>query len=576
MRIPPSILGLLAVVPGLCVVGCSQTGGLRAVAPSDVKTTASVGDRSLPVVAGLPGEEARVADPAPGSRRAAGARISGRVYDEEGEPVRNAVVRLAMSGAAGGKLLHAVTDRSGAFTLRGVRPGSTYTVIAEYQGEQGMMTGRAEAEAPDVDLSIALHPRDAQPGQGGAVAAAPKRPRVRPVAQGDDLAFDPYEDEEPRARSRSARPIRPRLDARPEAFDAEPEGFDVEPTAPPSDAYDDDGENPLPPAREISQVSARVEGPSPDDEADAPRDLPANLIDDGREPAGPSPAAPARQERARPRWTDVAARADVVPLDEQVAQTNAVRQEAAPPAEPTPAVEPPPVAEPPPAAEPAPEQLAATEPAPATESEPESMPAPAPAATPAPTTAAARPASRPADLEARRKAPYCEYDADQRQVTSLAMLDINGKKVSLRDFDADLILLDFWGSWCAQCRPALDHMKALQSRLGGKKLQVVSIAYEKTPKETRAEKLAEVATAMGLNFPVLMTDFSDPCPVREALAVDVFPTMILLDREGRVLRRERGATPVTLGNIDRAIADHFERLNGPQYARREARGRATR
>jgi len=112
--------------------------------------------------------------------------------------------------------------------------------------------------------------------------------------------------------------------------------------------------------------------------------------------------------------------------------------------------------------------------------------------------------------------------------------------------------------------------------MGGKKLQVVSVAYEKTPKEGRPEKLAEVVRAMGLNFPVLMTDFSDPCPVREALAIDVFPTMILLDREGRILRRERGATPITLGNIDRAIADHLEREGRPQYARREARGRAAR
>lgn len=567
MRIPPSTLGLLALTAGL--VGCNQTGGFRAVAPSDVKTTASVGDQALPVVAGLPGEARRAADVTPQARRGT-ARISGRVYDEEGEPVRNAVVRLAMSGVSGGKLIHATTDRSGAFTLRDVRPGSTYTVIAEYQGEQGMMTGRASAEAPDTELTISLHPRDSIGSQGGAVAAAPSASRVRPVAradEADDSGFAPAE--EPAARPRASRAVRPRLAAQPEEFE-DPSPADSSPRAddPLDESFEEDGENPLPPAREISKVSAQSDDlPGTRAGGDgAPRSLPDNFIEGGRNSKRASGTEAPKEARARPTWSEIAtAEGTDVPLDEQVSQTNAFRREApAPVAATIPAEtipEPPAVAETEPPAVAEPESPKVVEPL-------QPAVASAPAVAPRPTG--------PADLNARRKAPYCDYDGDERQILRFAMLDIDGKKVSLDDFDADLILLDFWGSWCVQCGPALEHMKELQSRLGGKKLQVISIAYEKTAKEGRAQKLAEVARAMGLNFPVLMTDFSDPCPVREALAVDVFPTMILLDREGRILRRERGATAVTLGNIDRAIADHFERANKPQYARREPRGRATR
>ena len=50
----------------------------------------------------------------------------------------NAKVRLAVGSAAGGKVVSATTDRSGAFTLHGLRPGSSYTVIAEYQGDDGI------------------------------------------------------------------------------------------------------------------------------------------------------------------------------------------------------------------------------------------------------------------------------------------------------------------------------------------------------------------------------------------------------------------------------------------------------
>jgi len=540
LRHAASILGLIALGSGL--VGCGQTGGIRVATPSDVKTTATVGDKTFTVVSGLPDDDYQVAETEPGIRRSGEARISGRVYDEYGEPVRDAVVRLGMSGAAGGKLVHANTDRSGAFTLRGVRPGSNYTVIAEYQDDRGAMTGRADAMAPDVGVRVDLHPRDARPGREGAIAAAPKQPRVSSVARAegpDDAAFsDGYEDDEPRPPARSSRPIRPRLDAEPEGFDDEP--IDEAPEPPPArESFDDDGENPLPPAREISKVSARDDDSSGHEAEAEPRNLPENLIGGGREPAEPPPANPSRQRRARPTWSDVASLDANVPFDEQVAQTSVVRDRvAAPSPEPGPA--------------PAPRQLAKTS-----------------------TTPLGRPAA-PADIEARRRAPYCDYDVDQRRVTSFAMLDVSGRKVSLNDFDADLILLDFWGSWCAQCRPALEHAKELQAEFGGGKLQVVSVAYEKTPTAERVAKLADVVHTMRLNFPVLMTDFSDPCPIREALAIDVFPTMILLDREGRVLRRERGATPTTLANIDRAIADHLERQGHPRAARREVVGRTTR
>jgi hypothetical protein len=41
--------------------------------------------------------------------------------------------------------------------------------------------------------------------------------------------------------------------------------------------------------------------------------------------------------------------------------------------------------------------------------------------------------------------------------------------------------------------------------------------------------------------------------VQEALQIQFYPTMILLDRDGKLLAREQGATEVTMARIDRAI-----------------------
>ena len=133
MRSFPLILCLLSLV--FVVSGCSQTGALRSSKSSDVRTVASVGDKPLPIVAGEPGtgplrvETEEIDRPEP-----KGSRISGRVYDERGKPVPDVKVRLAVGGAAGGKSVVATTDRSGAFTLHGLRSN---TIVYRHRGIRG-------------------------------------------------------------------------------------------------------------------------------------------------------------------------------------------------------------------------------------------------------------------------------------------------------------------------------------------------------------------------------------------------------------------------------------------------------
>ena len=187
MRIDRSTVCLLTVFCTL--TGCSQTGGVRPGGSSEMKTVASVGDKPLPIVSGEPGASLRAETEELDLPETAGTRISGRVYDGRGKPVANARVRLADNSSPGGKVAYATTDRSGAFTLRGLRAGSSYAVIAEYQGDDGMMTGRAEAKAPQTAVRIGLQPRDGASDQGHA-SIRPARPRIEPISN-----VDPADDE---------------------------------------------------------------------------------------------------------------------------------------------------------------------------------------------------------------------------------------------------------------------------------------------------------------------------------------------------------------------------------------------
>ncbi len=643
MRIPSSILCLLTLLSGLG--GCSQTAGFRSNAPSNVKTVASVGDKPLPIVSGEPGSSSRADSEEEDLPPPSGSRISGRVYDDRGKTVSNAKVRLAVGSAPGGKIISARTDRSGAFTLKGLRPGSSYTVIAESQGDDDIVSGRAQAKAPQTDLRITLQSRDGE-SEGAHASIRPARPRVEPISNvdpGDDEGseergaggrvnnedMDPPPDEaatllgrqnlqasrqtsnSPRTSARGGWNARQNGSKQDASADGESIGHDdranstarasVSDQAPAD--VDDDGPNPLPPALEPSTVSSTTAAPRGDDDPirmarsarrsssrsrretvagdfdqrgattsdpgdpgaeSAPRPIPSELLPGERvitpgsygpivvpDPqAANKPLAPARPgaervlspDRAldsastpaadsagaanslvanepagdsrRPTWRDLSPKQADVPLDESIQRATGNAQ-----------------------------------------------PSDSGVIT---LTSATRPARsnlsrllagpRPTIADAVDKS-VCQIDLNERRLVDFKLPDTSGKLVSLHDIDADVILLDFWGSWCEPCAKSITHLIEQQEKLAGQRFEVIGIACEKgaTSQERRASA-AKAAQTLGIHYPVLVSSMDGSCPVQKALQIQFYPTMVLVDREGHLLAREQGATDATLPRIDRAIA----------------------
>jgi hypothetical protein len=84
---------------------------------------------------------------------------------------------------------------------------------------------------------------------------------------------------------------------------------------------------------------------------------------------------------------------------------------------------------------------------------------------------------------------------------------------------------------------------------------VIGIACERGATfAARRDAAAAAARQLGINYPVLVTTLDGACPVQKALQVQFYPSMVVLDREGRILQFEQGAVDATLGRIDRAIA----------------------
>ena len=151
-------------------------------------------------------------------------------------------------------------------------------------------------------------------------------------------------------------------------------------------------------------------------------------------------------------------------------------------------------------------------------------------------------------------AALCRFDAKTERVIDFQLPDLDGQPVRFRDLDADFVLLDFWGTWCAECLDSIPHLIDLQKRYGLNKLKVVGIACEKTPPERRKALVAAAAQRLGINYSVVVASMDDTDPVQRDLQIRFYPTLVLLNRQGQVVFRAEGGTETNLARLDRALA----------------------
>lgn len=108
----------------------------------------------------------------------------------------------------------------------------------------------------------------------------------------------------------------------------------------------------------------------------------------------------------------------------------------------------------------------------------------------------------------------------------LAAQDLAGATRTLADYRGQVVLLNFWASWCPPCLREMPSMERLRVKMSGRPLVVVAIDSA----ETRAEVDAFLAK-MQVGFPVLLDP--DGSNTRR-WKVFALPTTFLLDASGRI------------------------------------------
>ncbi len=116
-----------------------------------------------------------------------------------------------------------------------------------------------------------------------------------------------------------------------------------------------------------------------------------------------------------------------------------------------------------------------------------------------------------------------------------ALKSATGENLRLSEYRGDVVLINFWATWCGPCRqemPLLDQLYTRYERVGFSLLGVNI--------DDDSARAMEMIRELGVSFPVL---FDARKEVSQLYNVDAMPVTVLVDREGTVRYVHKGYKP---------------------------------
>lgn len=149
---------------------------------------------------------------------------------------------------------------------------------------------------------------------------------------------------------------------------------------------------------------------------------------------------------------------------------------------------------------------------------------------------------------AQKKAIRLEAEKNLKEgstVPDFALADRNGKKIRLSELRGKHVVIDFWGTWCGWCIKGMPEMKKYYEKYNGK-LEILGIACN-----DKEEKWKQTLDKLQLPWLNVINDADSD--VTALYDVKGYPTKIVIDPQGRMLKRVEGESPDFYTFIDKEL-----------------------
>ncbi len=122
-----------------------------------------------------------------------------------------------------------------------------------------------------------------------------------------------------------------------------------------------------------------------------------------------------------------------------------------------------------------------------------------------------------------------------QQAPDFALKSSTGENLRLSEYRGDVVMINFWATWCGPCRqemPLLDELYSRYERVGFSLLGVNI--------DDDSRRAMQMIDELGVDFPVL---FDARKEVSKLYEVEAMPVTVLVDREGKVRYIHHGYKP---------------------------------
>jgi len=142
-----------------------------------------------------------------------------------------------------------------------------------------------------------------------------------------------------------------------------------------------------------------------------------------------------------------------------------------------------------------------------------------------------------------------EEEYNKQSAPNFTLQDLSGKEVSLIQHKGQIVLLDFWATWCAPCRRSIPELVEIQEKYRDQGLVVLGISAD-DPRRVSVKSLLAFKEQYKINYSILRGDNQ----VRMSYFGNgqmPIPTLFVIDREGRVVDSIVGYVP---GAVERSLS----------------------
>jgi peroxiredoxin len=129
-------------------------------------------------------------------------------------------------------------------------------------------------------------------------------------------------------------------------------------------------------------------------------------------------------------------------------------------------------------------------------------------------------------------APDDDPGAAAGKSSDFRLADLEGGRLGPPDLAGQVVLLDFWATWCVPCHAQADILKELYPEVKGDGVEFLAVDVGESQ-----DQVEEFIATRPFPYPVLLDPASE---VADSLGVYSLPTLMVIDRQGRVAHFAEG------------------------------------